>query len=96
MASRHADVQSWLVGTGVSCAVYVGLCYLSPPPGMNRHFVEVDESKGEVRFMDGGADEGDRSGSVEQTDESDEKAVEAANGSKEKSSAQSQAYVMAA
>lgn len=45
-----ADVQSWLVGTGVSGAVYIGLCYLSPPPGMNRHFVEIDESAHETRF----------------------------------------------
>ena len=41
---------SWLVGTGVSCAVYVGLCYISPPPGMNRRFFEIDESASEVRF----------------------------------------------
>lgn len=41
---------SWLTGTGISALVYVGLCYLSPPPGMSRRFVEVDESKEERRF----------------------------------------------
>jgi NCS1 family nucleobase:cation symporter-1 len=39
-----------MTGTGISAFVYVILCFISPPPGMNRRFVEIDESKGEARF----------------------------------------------
>jgi hypothetical protein len=39
-----------MTGTGLSALVYVALCYISPPPGMARRFMEVDESEGEARF----------------------------------------------
>ncbi|OCF44495.1 uracil permease [Kwoniella heveanensis CBS 569] len=40
---------SWITGTGVSGLVYYLACLVSPPPGMNRHFKELDESAGEPR-----------------------------------------------
>ena len=84
-----ADRQSWLVGTGVSCAVYVALCYISPPPGMNRHFVEIDESAHEIRFDNDqtehrSSEEAERSGA-------DEKQA-----SKEKASQGGEVYVLPA
>ncbi|WWD02374.1 hypothetical protein V865_000413 [Kwoniella europaea PYCC6329] len=39
----------WLTGPGVSGLVYYLACLLSPPPGMNKTFEEVDESAGEPR-----------------------------------------------
>lgn len=39
-----ADPQSWITGTGVSGLVYYICCRLSPPPGMNKQFYEIDES----------------------------------------------------
>ncbi|WWD04001.1 hypothetical protein V865_002063 [Kwoniella europaea PYCC6329] len=41
---------SWITGTGISGLVYYLLCLLSPPPGMNRTFCEIDESAGEPRI----------------------------------------------
>jgi len=41
---------SWLTGLGVSSLVYYLACVASPPPGMNKHFEEIDVSEGESRF----------------------------------------------
>ncbi|WWD19852.1 hypothetical protein CI109_104319 [Kwoniella shandongensis] len=41
---------SWITGTGISGLIYYLACLISPPPGMNRHFEEVDESFGELRI----------------------------------------------
>lgn len=43
-------MQSWLTGLGISSLVYYTACYFSPPPGMNKHFEEIDVSAGESRF----------------------------------------------
>ncbi|KAL1408890.1 uracil permease [Vanrija albida] len=43
-AAKRIYTLSWLTGTGVSALVYYLCCVLSPPPGMNRHFEEIDES----------------------------------------------------
>jgi len=44
IAAQRLYTLSWLTGTGVSALVYYLCCVISPPPGMNRHFEEVDES----------------------------------------------------
>lgn len=44
VAAHRIFTLSWVTGTGVSALVYVVCCYLSPPPGLNRTFREVDES----------------------------------------------------
>jgi hypothetical protein len=46
----RADPQSWLTGLGISSLVYYLACVASPPPGMSKHFEEVDVSEGESRF----------------------------------------------
>lgn len=43
-AAEHIFTLSWLSGTGVSALVYFVCCFFFPPPGMNRHFKEIDES----------------------------------------------------
>ena len=47
----HVYELAWITGTGVSALVYVICCYISPPPGMNRHFKEVDESDFKREFI---------------------------------------------
>ena len=42
--SQPLTVQSWFTGVIVSSVVYYICCLISPPPGMNKHFEEVDES----------------------------------------------------
>jgi NCS1 family nucleobase:cation symporter-1 len=37
-------LQSWFTGVVTSGSVYYLLCCISPPPGMSRHWEEVDES----------------------------------------------------
>lgn len=44
-----AKHQSWITGTGISGLVYYLACLASPPPGMNKHFQEIDESAHEPR-----------------------------------------------
>ena len=39
-----------MTGLGVSSLVYYLACVASPPPGMNKHFEEIDVSEGESRF----------------------------------------------
>lgn len=36
---------SWITGTGVSALIYVLCCFIAPPAGMNRYFMDVDESE---------------------------------------------------
>lgn len=42
---------SWITGTGISALIYVICCLISPPPGMNRNFQEIDESEFVVQFV---------------------------------------------
>lgn len=44
VAAQRIYTLSWVTGTGVSSLVYFLCCFFSPPPGMNRHFEEIDES----------------------------------------------------
>ena len=48
--ATDANPQSWLTGLGISSLVYYLACVVSPPPGMNKHFEEIDVSEGESRF----------------------------------------------
>ncbi|KAL7419278.1 uracil permease [Cryptotrichosporon argae] len=50
IGARRLYELSWLTGTGISALVYYVCCAVIPPPGMNRHFEEVEES-GFVRDM---------------------------------------------
>jgi len=49
-SQSSADHQSWLTGLGISSLVYYLACVASPPPGMNKHFEEIDVSAGESLF----------------------------------------------
>lgn len=44
VAAQRLFTLSWITGTGVSALVYIICCFISPPPGMDRKFAEVDES----------------------------------------------------
>ncbi|OWZ33057.1 hypothetical protein LQV05_000898 [Cryptococcus neoformans] len=49
VGAQRVYYLSWVTGTGISGLVYYLACLVSPPPGMNRTFMEVDESKDELR-----------------------------------------------
>ncbi|WVQ83650.1 hypothetical protein IAT38_005792 [Cryptococcus sp. DSM 104549] len=49
VGAQRVYYLSWITGTGISALVYYLCCLVSPPPGMNKHFQEVDESEGERR-----------------------------------------------
>lgn len=49
VGAQRVYYLSWITGTGISGLVYYLACLASPPPGMNRTFMEIDESKDELR-----------------------------------------------
>lgn len=52
LPAQHIYTLSWLTGTGVSALVYYISCVVSPPPGMNTSFEEIDESEFRLELFD--------------------------------------------
>lgn len=52
LSAQRIYTLSWLTGTGVSALVYYICCFVSPPPGMNKSFEEIDESEFRLELFD--------------------------------------------